>query len=169
MQDLKIDGLTFSFPDDWPASKYDEWSFYRKRWARMRNDIKAVDLLVCTPDDTTTWFVEVKDYRRHVRTKAIDLADEVFQKVFDTLAALLPAWVNSDDALEQHIAARALRATNLRVVLHLEQPAKHSKLFPRAIKPADVLQKLKQKIKPIDAHPIVCETTRMGTLPWTVQ
>jgi hypothetical protein len=106
--------------------------------------------------------------RRSCRT-SISLADEVFEKVFDTLAALLPAWVNGDDALEQNVAARALRASRLRVVLHLEQPAKHSKLFPRAINPANVQQKLKQRLKPVDAHPIVCETTRMANLPWTVR
>ena len=50
---------------------------------------------------------------------------------------------------------QALRAKNLKVVLHLEQPAKHSTLFPRAINPAAVLQRLKQLIKAIDPHPRV--------------
>ncbi len=170
MQTFKVDGLTFSFvDDDWRVSKYDDWSFYQNRWKQMRNAIKAIDLLVCTSDGTT-WFVEVKDYRRHRRIKTIDLADEVAAKVFDTLAALLPARVNGDVALEQHVAARALAATKLRVVLHLEQPAKHSKLFPRAIDPANVQQKLRQQIKPIDAHPIVCEMSQMpSALPWKVQ
>lgn len=168
MQDLVVDGLTFSFPDDWPVSKYDEWSFYRNRWIKIRDGVKALDLVACSLDGTT-WLIEVKDYRRHARTKAIDLADEVTHKVFDTLAALLPAWVNSDDALEQNVAACALRATKLRVVLHLEQPAKHSKLFPRAINPINVQQRLRQQLKPIDAHPVVCETTRMGALPWTAR
>jgi hypothetical protein len=44
-----------------------------------------------------------------------------------------------------------------RIALQLEQPQKHSKLFPRAIKPVDVELKLKKMVKPIDAHPIVTE------------
>lgn len=168
MQTFNVDGLTFEIPDDWPAGKYDEWVFYRKRWSRMWNDIKAIDLLICSLDGTT-WLVEVKDYRRNARIKTIDLADEVARKVYDTLAALLPAKVNGDDPIESSVAGCALDATKLRVVLHLEQPAKHSKLFPRAIDPADVQQKLRQKLKPIDAHPIVVEKARMANLPWTVR
>lgn len=33
---------------------------------------------------------------------------------------------------------------------------------------ANVLQKLKQLVKPIDAHPLVVETSRMASLAWTV-
>ena len=168
MPPIIVGGLQFSLPDAWSASKYDEWAFYRNRWAKLRDGVKAVDLLVCAADGTA-WFIEVKDYRRHARTKAIDLADEVVGKVYDTLAALLPARVNGDDAHEASVALAALAARKLRVVLHLEQPAKHSKLFPRAIDPAKVQQKLRQRIKPVDAHPVVCEMSRMGALPWTVQ
>ena len=130
-QDIEVDGLTFTFPDAWRVSKYDEWSFYRQRWSRMRNEIKAVDLLLWEPNGTA-WFVEVKDYRRNPRTKKLDLIEEVVRKVFDTLAALLPAAVNGDEQSEKSMAAAILRAKKLRVVLHLEQPVKPSKLFSRA-------------------------------------
>ena len=53
--------------------------------------------------------------------------------------------------------------------LHLEQPAKHSRLFPRAINPANVKQQLKQLIKPIDPHPLVTETRRMNGVAWSVR
>ena len=66
------------------------------------------------------------------------------------------------------MAKAALSGRALRVVLHLEQPRTHSKLFPRAIDPAKVLQKLRQLVKPIDAHPLVVETSRMASLAWTV-
>jgi hypothetical protein len=56
----------------------------------------------------------------------------------------------------------------LRVVLHLEQPATHSKLFPRAIDPANVLMKLRQLVKAIDPHPLVVETHQMASLSWSV-
>jgi len=115
-----------------------------------------------------TWFIEVKDYRAHHRTKPSSVGDEVAHKVFDTLAALLPARVNGDVAAETNLAALALTATKLRVVLHLEQPAQHSRLFPRAIDPANVLLELRRLLKPIDAHPIIAEIRNMGALAWRV-
>ncbi|WP_024930633.1 hypothetical protein [Methylophilus sp. OH31] len=167
MQRLNVDGLDFDFLDDWQVGKFDEWVFYRNQFSRMRNGIKSIDLLVVCPAQTS-WFIEVKDYRDHQRTKPTDLADEVAQKVFDTLAALLPAKLHSTEAEEQALAQVALEASRIRVVLHLEQPAKHSKLRPRAINPADVKQKLSKLLKPIDAHPIVSEKARMGSLQWDV-
>lgn len=167
MPAIPVEALSFTFGDDWLASKYDDWSFYHLRFKRIRNEIKAVDILAIAPD-RTTWFIEVKDYRRHQRTKPIDLAAEVAHKVFDTLAALLPARVNGDVSEETAIAEAALGGRTLRIVLHLEQPATHSKLFPRAIDPANVLMKLKQLMKPIDPHPLVVEMNRMGALAWTV-
>ena len=167
MQRHVVDGINFDFPDDWHVGKYDDWSFYCNRFCRMWNGIKSLDLLAIGPEKVA-WLIEVKDYRVHKRTKAIDIADEVARKVFDTLAALLPAKVNADDTTEKMVACEIISASKLRVVLHLEQPAKHSKLRPRAINPADVKQKLRSLLKPIDAHPIVSEINRMGKLAWTV-
>ncbi len=59
------------------------------------------------------------------------------------------------------MAVAALRCRRLRVVLHLEQPAKRLKLFPRAIEAADVNQRLKQPIKAIDPHPLVMDKTHL--------
>ncbi|CAK0779340.1 hypothetical protein CCP2SC5_80035 [Azospirillaceae bacterium] len=85
-----------------------------------------------------------------------------------TLAGLLPAKIHASHADEKDLAAAALKSAKLRVFLHLEQPLKHSTLFPRAIDPADVQQKLRQALKPIDAHPKVVETSRTGSSPWKV-
>lgn len=110
MPRIPVEALSFAFDDDWLASKYDDWSFYRNRFRKLRDKVKAIDLLAIDPDQTA-WLIEVKDYRRHPRTKPIDLAEEVAHKVFDTLAALLPARVNGDVAEETTIAHRiALRA-----------------------------------------------------------
>lgn len=167
MLTVHVDGLDFDFPDTWATSKYDEWVFYRNQFARMWDEIKAVDLLAVDPDQTA-WFIEVKDYRIHTRTKPSNLGDEVAHKVFDTLAAMLPAKLNANDAAESEMAKAVLDAKKLRVVLHLEQPEKRSTLRPRAINPADVMQALRRLLKPIDAHPFVAETTRMGSLAWRV-
>ena len=168
MAKITVDGLTLCFPEDWQISQYDQWSFYRNQFARMWNGIKALDLLAVDPTKTA-WLIEVKNYRDHVRTKPSELSDEVARKVFDTLAALPPARLYAVDRTEQHLASALLRVHQYRVVLQLEQPAKHSKLRPRAINPADVQQKLRRLLKPVDAHPCVAETNRMGSLAWRVQ
>ncbi len=149
---LNVDGLTFTFDTGCAASKFDDWSFYRGHFSRMWNGIKAVDLVALNAN--TAWFVEVKDYRRNPRTKTIDLSAEVGVKVFSTLAAILPAKANATDPVESSFAHQLLRTTKVRVVLHLEQPTKHSKLFPRAIDPANVQMKLRSLLKPIDPHPL---------------
>lgn len=168
MTALDVDGLAFSFPKAWVTSKYDEWSFYRNQFSKIRDGLKAVDLIARDPDDTV-WLIEVKDYRRHRRTKTIDLGSEIQHKVLDTLAALLPAKANANSSDESAFAGQAVRAKRIRVVLHLEQPRKHSFLFPRAINPAGVEQKLKVLLKPIDAHPLVVEKAEMRSLAWSVQ
>lgn len=165
---VDVDSLVFGFPDDWNPSKYDEWSFYRDRFARIRNGIKAIDVLAVDPSGVA-WFIEAKDYRVNPRTKPSELSDEIAQKVLDSLAALLPAHLHAADAAERELAGTVLRAPRLRVVLHLEQPKKHSPLRPRAINPADVEQKLRRLLKPIDAHPKVTETSAMRGVPWQVE
>jgi hypothetical protein len=87
MQRLLVDGINFDFPDDWHVSKYDDWSFYRKRFTRMWRGIKSLDLLAIGPEQTA-WLIEVKDYRVHQRTKPIDIANEVAHKVFDVGGSL---------------------------------------------------------------------------------
>ena len=91
--------LKFSFPHDWTIAKYDEWSFYRNQFQKVRTGVKAIDILALGPD-RCTWFIEVKDYRVHPRTKVVDLAEEVAEKICDTLAVLLPASVNANDTNE---------------------------------------------------------------------
>lgn len=169
MSIINVDGLDFDFPLGWFVSKYDEWAFYRNQFSRMWNGIKALDLLAVDDASLTTgWLIEVKDYRINPRTKPSDLADEVACKVFDTLAALSPARVNASDLVEADMAKRMVRVKRYRVVLHLEQPAKTSKLRPRAINPADIQLKLRQMLKPVDAHPFVAEKAKMGSLAWKV-
>jgi hypothetical protein len=163
---LHVDGLDFILPGQWLASKYDDWSFYRNQFARIGSGIKAVDLIAISAD--AVWVVEVKDYRVHRRTKTVDMAQEFADKVLHTLSALLPAKLNAAEQSERDFAARVLASSRLRLVLHLEQPAKHSKLFPRSIDPANIKLKIKQKLKAIDPHPVVAEMGKMQDLPWSV-
>ena len=166
MQSFPVDSLTFHFPNSWQVGKYDEWAFYRNQFYKMWNGIKAVDLIAV--ENGVVWLIEAKDYRQNKRMKAIDIADEVADKVFCTLAAILPAKINASDLSERNFAKDICNGQRLRVVLHLEQPVKHSKLFPRAIDPTKVQLKLKTLIKPIDPHPKVVESANMQHLAWTV-
>jgi hypothetical protein len=159
--------LTFTFPEGWQISKYDDWAHYREHFIKVCEGTKAMDIVALEPG-ACCWLLEVKDYREHRRTKTIDLADEVSEKVRDTVAGLVAAQFCANDADEKAFARKALRATGLRVVLHLEQPAKHSKLFPRAINPTNVRQRLKQLLKSIAPHPRVVEVAEMAGIPWTV-
>jgi hypothetical protein len=166
MPSLQEGNLRLDFPPGWDAQKYDDWAFYRQHFIRSRDGLKAVDVLAWQPDARTAWLVEIKDYRLHPRTKGSDIHREVAVKVLDTLAALLPAAVHANDETERAFARKILKAKSLRVVLHLEQPGHASKLFPRAFDLADVQQKLSQVLRPVDPHPRVVETTRMGDLAW---
>jgi len=159
--------LTFTFPTNWSAWKYDDWAHYRRQFTKVCVGVKAMDVLALEPNGCC-WLVEVKDYRQHPRTKTINLADEVAEKLRDTLAGLVSARFRANDENEREAARLALESTDIRVVLHLEQPEKPSRLYPRAINRANVLQRLKQLIKAIDPHPRVVEKSSMVGIPWNV-
>lgn len=167
MPHFNVDGLNFDFPDDWQVGKYDDWSFYRNQFSGMWNGIKSLDLLAVDPDKTV-WLIEAKDYRTYRRTNPSDLGELVAHKVFDTLAAIIPAKTHATNHEEKQLAQAVAASRKLRVVLHLEQPTKHSTLFPRAINPTDVQQKIRQLLKPIDAHPLVVDMRSMRGLEWNV-
>jgi hypothetical protein len=165
---IDVDGLLFSFPDDWEVEKYDLFNFYRNQFSKVCTSVKALDLLAISPD-ATLWLIEVKDYSKHSRTKALSMAEEVTQKVFDTLAALMPMKINANDEKERLIAKFAVSSMKLRVVLHLEQPANYSKLWKPAINPANIKLELRKKLKAIDPHPLIVSMNSMKGLQWDVK
>ncbi|MBO1926313.1 hypothetical protein J3998_01880 [Thiomicrorhabdus sp. 6S2-11] len=156
----------FSRADDC-ATKYDDWFFYRKQFNGAFGGTKAVDIVFI--DTCQTWLIEVKDYRNNPRTKTIDLGEEIALKVRDTLNGLIAAKHNATDADEKRFARKALAKHQFRVVLHLEQPRKKSKLFPKAIDVSKVQLKLKQWLKALDAHPnVVDKGSLKAAMPWIV-
>ena len=170
MQKIDEGRLRFLFPDDTLASKYDDWSFYRNQFNSAFGGTKAIDLIHV--DDDQTWLIEIKDYRLSRRTKPIDIGDEIAFKVRDTLAGLAAAKCSASDIDEKNAAKKALKKNSIRVVLHLEQPLKHSRLFPKAIDPSKVLLKLKQRMKAVDAHPRVVDKQTLDDrydMNWTVK
>ena len=80
------------------------------------------------------------------------------------------ASANAGDSGERRLAERALAKRRWRVALHLEQQSvATSPLRPQAINPADVLSKLRKKLKAIDTQPVVLSLQTPGAVPWTVQ
>jgi hypothetical protein len=158
--------LEHRFDDAWIVSKFDEWPFYLSHFQSQCADNKAVDVTARHPNGTL-WFIELKDYRVHRRTKSIELALEVAVKVRDSLACIVAAAKWHSDHAHRDEARDHLEATKLRVVLHVEQPPHHSKLFPRVYDLANLQLKLKQLVKAVDAHPVVMDLAEVR-VPWNV-
>ena len=158
--------LRFHFPKPWTTTKFDDWSFYRNQFLRIEGS-KGIDILA-QEKDTLCWLIEIKDYRTTRETKFEFLAQIVAYKVRDTLACLVAAKLNGNEATEKAQAIRALASDRIRIVVHLEMPRSHRSLFPANKQRADVLQRLKQLIKAVDAHPLVVGIGEMGRCPWKV-
>ncbi|WP_022949218.1 hypothetical protein [Methylohalobius crimeensis] len=168
MNDFTEGGLTFSFANGCcDATAFDKWSFIRNQFQSICGGSKAVDFLCI--DNDVLWIIEVKDYRRPGSKKPSNLSLDVAKKVRDSIAGLVAAQCNATDQDEKKFARKALRATQLRVVLHVEQPCKASKLFPKAVDPSDLKSKLKKLLKAIDPHPeIVDQNNLKQNMNWTV-
>ena len=170
MQIIDEGRLRFSFPDNTIASKYDDWAFYRQQFNRAFGGTKAVDFIHI--DVNQTWLIEVKDYRHNPREKKTQIVDEFAFKVRDTLAGLASAKCNANDSTEKKVARKAFAKNRIRVVLHLEQPSRPSRLYPTRYDIADLTNKLKQKIKAVDAHPRVVDIATMqnqNDMNWTAE
>lgn len=153
--------LSFNFVAVDFAEKYDNWRHYRNSYNSACGSSKAVDFIVSK--DNVAWLIEVKDYRRHQRTKPSDLAEEVMIKVRDTMSGLVSASFVAREDDEKNKARLALSRRRLRVALHLEQPRNPSKLFPRSVDPANLSIKLNQLLKFADYHPLVVDISTFPT------
>lgn len=163
--------LTFHFDisSNSEVSKYDEWLFYRKHFIKTSNSTKAVDFVYIDKAGRSTWLIEVKDYRHPdaVKIKPSALANAVTLKVKDTLAGLVAARHNANVPEEKEFAKKALKNTQLNVVLHVEQK-NNNRLFTLDL--ADLQTQLKQKVKAIDCHPCVVDQSSLKPrMSWTVK
>lgn len=157
--DIQEGNVLWTFPDGWSAMKFDDWSFFRKQFQGCADGNKAMDILAMAPDKKVLWMIEPKDYKRHRREpKKGSLAMEVAEKARDTLSGILVASMNAAND-EKAFAQGAVRVRKIRVVLHLEQARRPSRLHPEVCDRADVTQKLKQLLKAIDPHPIVMSSS----------
>lgn len=166
MQTLDVDGLKFTFPDTWQVSKFDDWAFYR-RFQKAQPGLKAVDVIAVAPNQTL-WLIEAKDYTRPGTPQPVDLANILIAKVLSTLSAILPAAIHGGGVPPaQDLARKATGATKIRVIAHVELPAHSSRLFPIANYETNLQQKLGQRLRAVDPHPLVlrsatCEAAGVG-------
>ena len=155
--------MQFDFPPDWQVEQYDaQNSFYRRRRFEGIAESKAVDIVAINPSRRELWLIEVKDFRAFPKKDTQDMIGIVIQKVRDTLAGILTAAF-----YENGFYRTAVNQEQVRVVFHLEQPEKHSKLYPQLIDLANGTIKLRQRIRVIDPHPILCNM-ESNCNPWTV-
>lgn len=160
---MNVDGLKFSFPSDWQASQYDQWSFYRNQFIKQQEGLQAVDIVASSPQGVA-YLIEVKDYRHPDTEKPTALSTAITHKVIHTLAALLPARLNANEPAESALAASLLNAGKLQVIAHIEQPgSKH-----QIVDLADLKQKLKKSLRAIDPHVKIVSKQNLRGLPWSV-
>ena len=167
MIEIEDGNLRFSFPDHCRVGKYDNWAYYRNQFQSVAGGSKAVDIPCLT--NNAAWLLEVKDYRQHPREKSTNIGDEIASKVRDTLSGLAAASAKANHNDERSLARQVLKRRRWRVALHLEQPLVRSRLRPQPFNIADVISKLRSRLKPIDAHPVVLDRhTLRADIPWTV-
>ena len=81
------------------------------------------------------------------------------------MAALLPARLHAGTPLEEKNLSKAiLGCKKLQVIVHIEQPSAHQ---PR-VDLADLKQKLKSKLRAIDAHPKIVSMAKPLGMGWVV-
>lgn len=168
MPDIVVDRFAFDFPPGWTLLKYEDCTYFRKHFNDLASS-KALDLLALAPQHSELWMVEIKDYRRHRRTKPGNLFTEIAHKVRDTLAGLAAARVAANDHQSRSFAADAMRADRFRVVFLLEQPQKPSKLFPQVVDPATGSTALRKALRAVDPHPFFGNASDLtAKTAWTV-
>jgi hypothetical protein len=161
--------ITIDFPDGYIVQKLDDTTFYKKHFQSLVQGLKAVDFLAFDPKKSELWLIEVKDYRAHRRTKKIDLVDEVTQKVLSSLSCLMAMRANANVPEEKIFAEEAIKKARLKVVIHLEQPEKPSKLRPKVYDPSNLRIKLREKVRSIDSKAEFLSIAFTRNVPWEAQ
>lgn len=172
---LQVDTLTFDFDPAVRADTYDKWLHHCLVWNAQPGGKKAVDVLAVEgAPPATAWLIEAKDFRVITNppkpSNISGLAQQVADKVNDSLAGLADASINATVPKEKQLATDAGGCAGQRIVLHLEpHTGVHTALFPANFA-ANVLQQLRQRVHTIDANPLVLNiaNTQQSGVPWSV-
>jgi len=143
--------MIFEFPDHWEALLYDEPNGFYRRVFKQFADSKSIDI-AALGSDGTLWLIEVKDYRVHRRAKKQSVYDELQKKVRDTLACMFFGAIKKCS-----FEVRASQCRRIKVVLHLEQREKRSKLHQPVNDRRNGTLKLKQAFRQFGLDAILCD------------
>jgi hypothetical protein len=149
--------VEFSFPDTWLVLRPEKASYYKRHFQNFAGGCKEMDFILFDPTANVLWLLEVKDYTTNPRKKTQCVLEEVVEKSRDSLA-LLYAGAICDNASAPSVGDFAKSSwvpSKVRVVLHLDQPSKPSRLYPGAKLAADATQALRAKVKAVDSHAFV--------------
>ena len=162
--------VRLTFKDGCQVEKYDEWCFFRDAFRHTAGGSRGVDVLCLR--DGTCWLIEVKQRARIVGEnyggKILDLIGDVARQVRDTLAGLAAARTRAEGT-EREFARRALIAENWRVVLHLEQKDRTSRLRPEPYALSSVRSALRKpdSAGAVDPNAQVVNSATPAVGPWT--
>lgn len=167
---IKEKRLTFTFPEDYRATKYDNWEHYEifQNSCNLRDKIdtnekgkngidqsvdndsgsSGVDIIAL--HESTLWLIEIKDYyqlesepnAQSIDEKLSDLPYLIARKIRDSLAGLVSAKFKAEKQEEKDFAHLALNCNEIKIVLHIEIPSK-SKLSPSSLDVALLKDKFK--------------------------
>lgn len=158
------DRIRFEFPDAWKVLRPEKASYYTRHFQNFAGGCKEMDFILFEPANRVLWLLEVKDYTTNRRLKAQCVFEEIAEKVRDSLALLLAGSVRDDPSnggVRSFMDFCAI-PNDIKIVLHLEQPSKPSKMFPGVKIDADATQKLRAKVRAVDPHARVSSTSTTG-------
>ncbi|MEY4243342.1 MAG: hypothetical protein RLZZ245_927 [Verrucomicrobiota bacterium] len=160
-QAYQEDRIRFEFPDGWEVLRPEKASYYTRRFQSFAGGCKEMDFILFDPVNRVLWFLEVKDYTTNPRIKKQCVFEEIAEKIRDSLALLLAGSVREDPSnggVRSFMDVCAI-PNAIKIVLHLEQPLKPSKMFPGVKIEADATQKLRAKVKAVDPRARVSSTS----------
>lgn len=155
------DRIRLEFPDGWKVLRPAKGAYYKRHFQTFAGGCKEMDFILFEPVSRVLWLLEVKDYKTNRRVKPQCVFEEIAEKVRDSLALLLASSVRDDPSIcgvRSFMDVCAI-PNEIKVVLHLEQPSKPSKMFPGVKIDADATQKLRAKVRAVDPRARVSSTS----------
>jgi hypothetical protein len=165
MTRLEEKRLAFEFSDEWRVFKFDEHHDYRKGIEKIDN-AKAVDFLGIF-EDSTLYFVEVKDFRGYrienkARLSNMELAIELAQKVKDSLACIVGSFHSSSEPKywQPYVTLLCRKNSQIKIVLWLEDELPKHPEARQKVMASTRTKVFKQKLSWFTTHVLVCGSSR---------
>jgi len=170
---LEKDGVRLTFPEGWEAIEGDKDNgFHKKNAAKTRENLRSVDIVAYDSNARTLWLIEIKDHTRHKRVDDRPLHMVLAEKAIDTMGSLHAAAKTTISESTDVLSARKFVSQSEKghfIYIGME-PAHTSRLWGTGIDKSDLGLALRQRIRCIDAHPRVANTSNWPReLQWNAQ